>query len=188
MSATILLCWVLFVSDGDSLTVRCHSQDKLRVRIASIDSPERRQAFGGQARQQLVRLCQRQLAQIDPVGEDRYGRTLAQVRCSGQDAASAQVANGLAWVYPPVAQQYPDLVALERQARQQRLGLWSQPRPQPPWKYRQQHPPAAFSPKAYNSSARNCAADLGDNIPGGTSNTVLQPNWPLSRMRCTARA
>ena len=113
------------------------------MRLVNVDAPERRQAFGGQARAALVQLCQRQLAEVTTQGVDRYGRTLAQLRCRGQDAASHLVGQGLAWVYPPVAAQYPQLLALERGARGQRLGLWSQPRPQPPWKYRQQHPRAA---------------------------------------------
>ena len=138
MSATALLCLVLFVSDGDSLTARCAAEPRLRVRIVNIDAPERRQAYGGQARAQLVQLCLRQMARISVVGTDRYGRTLAQVRCQGKDVASTLVAQGLAWVYRPLAQQYPHLVLLEQQARQQRQGLWAQSRPQPPWKYRQQ--------------------------------------------------
>ena len=68
MLASVLMCVVLVVSDGDSLTVRCGDSaaaGPLRVRVAEIDAPELRQAFGRRARQQLVGLCRGQRARID---------------------------------------------------------------------------------------------------------------------------
>ena len=108
----------------------------MRVRIAAIDAPERRQAFGQRARQNLAGLCFRQQARLHTLGHDVYGRTLAHVRCNGQDVAAAQVRAGLAWVYRAGDH---DLQRLERQARESRAGLWSQKRPMPPWDYRRRH-------------------------------------------------
>ncbi len=139
-SAAALLCLVMSISDGDTLTARCGASRPERVRIAAIDAPESRQAFGQRARQNLARLCFRQQARLTRLGHDHYGRTLAQVRCQGQDVAAAQVRAGLAWVYAPQARQYPKLVALQWQARASRTGLWSQKRPLAPWDYRHQYP------------------------------------------------
>ncbi len=139
MPATALLCLVIAISDGDSFTARCGSPgayEKVRVRIAAIDAPEYRQAYGQRARQQLARLCWRQQARIEPVDHDHYGRTVAQVQCQGQDAASTQVRAGMAWVYAPRAQAYPHLDDLQRQARAQHQGLWADAQPVPPWQYR----------------------------------------------------
>lgn len=141
MSATALLCLVIAVSDGDTLTARCDARRPLRVRIVSIDAPEKRQAFGTQSRANLNALCYRQRASLHTLGKDHYGRTLAHVRCAGQDVASAQVRAGLAWVYTPQAKRYPELVQLQKRAQTNRTGLWSQKRPLAPWDYRkrQQH-------------------------------------------------
>ena len=139
MSAT-LLCLVIAIGDGDSLSVRCGDRRPQRVRVAAIDAPELRQAFGQRARQNLARLCFRQQARLYALGHDTYGRMLAHVRCGGQNVATAQVRAGLAWVYAPQAGKHPQLAALQAQARQARTGLWSQPRPTAPWDYRRRHP------------------------------------------------
>ena len=134
-----LLCLVVAISDGDTLTARCGAPgayQQLKVRIAAIDAPESRQAFGQKSRQNLARLCFRQHATLQPVEQDSYGRTVAHVRCSGTDVAAAQVRSGLAWVYTPYAESRPQLVALQRQARSSATGLWSQKRPLAPWTYR----------------------------------------------------
>jgi len=135
-----LLCLVIAVSDGDTLTARCGAQRPIQVRVAAIDAPERKQAFGTPSRQNLTRLCLRQKATLQTVARDAYGRTVAHVQCGNGDAAAAQVRAGLAWVYTPRASRYPQLAALQRQAQVSHTGLWSQKRPRAPWDYRRQHP------------------------------------------------
>ncbi len=137
--ATVFFCLVMAVGDGDSLSLRCPGEPPVRVRLATIDAPELRQAYGREAREHLRRLCLRQQARVHQLGRDKYGRLLANVRCRGEDAASAQLRAGLAWVWPPLAQQYPQLKALEQQARTERTGLWAQKRPLAPWSYRKRH-------------------------------------------------
>ncbi|CAN7528715.1 thermonuclease family protein [Acidovorax sp. LjRoot194] len=134
-----LLCLVVAISDGDTLTARCGTPgtyEQVKVRVAAIDAPESRQAFGQMSRQNLARLCFRQRAALQPVDEDSYGRTVANVRCGSTDVATAQVRAGLAWVYTPYASAHPHLVPLQSQARSGGTGLWSQRRPQAPWDYR----------------------------------------------------
>ncbi|MBP6754476.1 MAG: thermonuclease family protein [Alicycliphilus sp.] len=141
-ASTALLCLVVAIHDGDTLSARCGAPGawrQERVRIAVVDAPESRQAFGQRARQNLARLCFRQQARLYRLGHDSYGRTLAHVRCQGQDVATAQVRAGLAWVYAPQAKQHPRLVALQRQARANGQGLWAQKRPLAPWDYRRQY-------------------------------------------------
>lgn len=139
VALTALVCLVISVKDGDTLTVRCASTlapEIQRIRISAIDAPERKQAFGQRSRTQLAHLCLRQQAYIQPVDRDDYGRTVARVRCAGQDVATSQVRAGMAWVYTQYAQGQPQLADLEQQARAQRLGLWAQRRPVAPWEYR----------------------------------------------------
>ena len=141
-ASTALLCLVVAIHDGDTLSARCGAPGawrQERVRIAVVDAPESRQAFGQRARQNLARLCFRQQARLYRLGHDSYGRTLTHVRCQGQDVATAQVRAGLAWVYAPQAKQHPRLVALQRQARANGQGLWAQKRPLAPWDYRRQY-------------------------------------------------
>jgi len=142
LSIASLICLVIAVHDGDTLTARCGSafhSEKVRLRVAAIDAPESRQAFGQKSREHLARLCLRQPATLHPVEKDRYGRTVAHVHCAGLDVATAQVGAGMAWVYVPYADGRPGLKALQTHARSQGAGLWSQARPMAPWTYRQRY-------------------------------------------------
>ncbi len=142
MPVSALLCLVVAISDGDTLTARCDTPgayQPMKVRIAAIDAPERKQAFGPRAQQQLAQLCFRQRATLRPLSQDAYGRTVANVRCGTTDVAAAQVSAGLAWVYTPYASEHPYLVRLQQQARASGKGLWAQPRPLAPWSYRQRY-------------------------------------------------
>lgn len=138
MISAAILCLVVGVSDGDTLTARCGEAGdytKLKVRIAAIDAPEKRQPFGQRSRQHLAALCFQQQAIITPKSKDRYGRTVADVECQGQDAAQAQVQAGMAWYYVRYGKGHESLAGLEAEARQERRGLWSV-EAVPPWVWR----------------------------------------------------
>ena len=141
MPISVLLCLVVAISDGDTLTARCGTPGayrQLKVRIAAIDAPERKQAFGQKSRQHLAQICFRQRATLHILSHDAYG-PVANVRCGTQDVAASQVSVGLAWVYTPYADQHPHLAPMQQQARASRRGLWAQPRPLAPWVYRHRH-------------------------------------------------
>lgn len=126
---------VVHVQDGDTLTVLV-KRTQIRVRLASIDAPESKQAFGTRSRQSLAALCARKPAEVVDHGKDRYGRTIGRVSCAGTDANAAQVSRGMAWVYVKYAPAGSPLYALEAQARANRAGLWADPQPVAPWEWR----------------------------------------------------
>jgi hypothetical protein len=79
-----LLCLVVAISDGDTLKVRCERQleqpaQTLTVRLAEIDAPEKRQAFGTRSRAHLATLCFGRFAIVNVAGKDRYGRSIGRV-------------------------------------------------------------------------------------------------------------
>jgi endonuclease YncB( thermonuclease family) len=135
-------CLVVVVSDGDTLTVRCGAPSSFRqikVRLAEIDAPEKRQAFGQLAKLSLSALCFGAWATIGGDKRDRYGRTVAKVECRGQDVNTEQVRRGMAWVYLQYAPADSPLHAIEAEARLARAGLWADLDPVPPWEWRRQH-------------------------------------------------
>lgn len=77
------------------------------------------------SRQHLVQLCFQQQATIKPKTKDRYGRTVADVECQGQDAATEQVRSGLAWFYVRYGKGYEHLQGLQDEAQSARRRLWS---------------------------------------------------------------
>lgn len=124
------------VLDGDTIEVKSSPSLVERVRLQNIDAPEKKQAFGNWSKQYLTDMVGGQRVTITYVDRDRYGRILGKVSSKDiADVNKAMVANGAAWVYV----QYntdPSLPGIERAARNQRLGLWVDKDPVPPWEWR----------------------------------------------------
>jgi micrococcal nuclease len=127
---------VIGVSDGDTLTV-LDKGHPVKVRLANIDAPEKKQPFGARSKQSLSELCFGRDARLDAGRPDRYGRTVAVVHCGAVNANVAQVRRGMAWVYPQYNHD-PSLPAVEAAARASRAGLWADHDPKQPWLYRKE--------------------------------------------------
>lgn len=139
VTPVLLLCLVVGIADGDTLTARCGSPgayEQMKVRISAIDAPEKRQPFGARSKQELSDLCFQVEAKIRPVKKDRYGRTVADVECRGRDVNAHMVGAGMAWVYDKYAKGYESLYRLQDTAKAARRGLWADPHPTPPWEFR----------------------------------------------------
>ena len=133
-----LLCLIVGISDGDTLTARCpaadpaHPYQQVRVRLAEIDAPESRQAFGQRSKRHLSDLCFKTDATIRPTATDRYGRTVARVECRGKDANLEQVKAGLAWAYTRYQRQMRHFPRPSRQHAWRVSGCGARREPQRP--------------------------------------------------------
>jgi endonuclease YncB( thermonuclease family) len=78
---------VVSVHDGDTLTVLLEKQ-QIKVRLAEIDAPELRQAFGNRSKQSLADLCFQESAKVEQIARDRYGRAVGKVKCREVDASA----------------------------------------------------------------------------------------------------
>ena len=123
------------VADGDTLSVELDGT-RHRVRLARIDAPEKGQPFGRRSEQSLRQLVWKRTVTLEWHRLDRYGRPIADVTIEGLDVNAEQVRRGMAWVYLQYSQD-AKLIALEREARAAKLGLWEQPDPVAPWQWRQ---------------------------------------------------
>ncbi|EPZ1733735.1 thermonuclease family protein, partial [Escherichia coli] len=107
---------VIRVLDGDTIEVL---QDKkpVRIRLANIDAPEKKQAFGRWSANQLKALLAAQPVTVTYTQTDRYGRIIGHVfTTNGTDASRFMVQSGAAWVY----ERYnvdESLPALQREAQ-----------------------------------------------------------------------
>lgn len=136
MTELLLLAWV-FVSaaDGDTLTIR-RGNERLHIRLAEIDAPERSQAFSDVSRRNIDRLCRGGPVTIEKVDVDRYARTVAHVYCDGVHLNWKQVEDGLAWCFPRYLKHPTQCLPREMAARETKKGLWAEPNPQAPWDFR----------------------------------------------------
>jgi endonuclease YncB( thermonuclease family) len=124
--ATELRGRVVAVGDGDSITLLTDQRQRLRVRLAEIDAPERRQAFGDRARQILSQLVFERRVVLHATGTDRNRRVIAHVFVGGQHINAEMVRRGAAWVFLRYSSD-PALLRLQRAAQAARRGLWALP-------------------------------------------------------------
>lgn len=125
---------VVSIVDGDTLTVLVDNE-QVRVRLNGIDAPEKRQAFGTQAREKLAELTFGKVVTVHNSGKDRYGRTLGTVLAGGESVNFAMVEAGLAWHYKQYSKD-ATLSRAEYDARKAGRGLWGEKNPVPPWEFR----------------------------------------------------
>ena len=126
---------VVKIADGDTLTLLTPSNQQVKIRLAGIDTPERKQPFGNKAKQALANLAFQKQALVEVETKDRYGRTVGVVFVDGLNVNAELVKQGMAWVY----RKYTDdkrLYTLESEAKQAKRGLWLDENPIPPWEWR----------------------------------------------------
>lgn len=122
------------VRDGDSLMLLSDGVQH-EVRLAGIDAPELRQEFGTVAKSELAALVQGKEVTFTDAGRDAYHRNLVRLFVNGTDVNLEMVRRGLAWQYRAYSNDAA-LMAAEQEARKSHRGVWSRPRPVPPWEWR----------------------------------------------------
>ena len=127
---------VIDVSDGDTITV-LDEMDKgnFKIRLDKIDAPKRTQPFGSKAKQFLSSLIFGRQVSIRFKAVDRYGRILGVIYCDGAEINLVMVQNGYAWHYS-YYDKTPAYIQAEKQARADKKGLWADPNPVNPYKFR----------------------------------------------------
>lgn len=136
MSAALLLCLIVAITDGDSLKARCDEGAPVEMRLAEIDSPERGQPFYKQAKQSLSEMCHGKQASIRQTAYDkRYDRPVVRVQCDDLDANAEQIRRGMAWVFDRYVTDHA-LYEFQAEARAAKRGIWSDESPTPPWEWR----------------------------------------------------
>jgi len=135
ISSELIRGRVIGVHDGDTLTLLVAGDQHIKIRLAQIDAPESSQAFGQKSKQFLAKMTFGKEAEIIEKTIDRYGRIVGDVFVSGENINKIQVQQGMAWVYRQYAHD-KSLVSVEMLARNNRVGLWSESNPVPPWDFR----------------------------------------------------
>ena len=127
---------VVSVADGDTITILVDSE-RVKVRLAEIDTPERGQPWGKRAKQALTEKVAGHVVQVETKFNDRYGRRVGHVVYSGRDINREMVREGHAWVYRQWMRD-ETLIGDEAHARAARAGLWGLPEAErvPPWEWR----------------------------------------------------
>ena len=125
---------VIDIADGDTLTIKTGSKKTL-IRLGEIDAPEYHQPWGKAARRALSKKVNRKSVMVEVQDVDRYGRRVGKVWYQQRDINREMVREGHAMVYRRFMYDRT-LFNDEAHARANKLGLWRQPDPVPPWEWR----------------------------------------------------
>jgi micrococcal nuclease len=129
---------VIKIKDGDTIEI-LYNGSPLTIRLAHIDCPEVRskQPYGKAAKQSASDLCFGDVVTVENESEfDRYDRLIGVVINSKGDTVNLELVKaGLAWHY----KQYSSdtlYSLMEIRAKRNKVGLWADLNPVPPWDWR----------------------------------------------------
>lgn len=139
---------VVRVVNGDMLDARLDSGAEVRVRLAGIDAPERKQSQHKEAMRHLSDLVLNKTVTVEVLTEfEMEGRLQARVTSDGVDVGFEQVRNGYAMLYRDLqrnvdltldlsAKDVSEYEYAQMFALQGKRGVWSEPDVTPPWVWR----------------------------------------------------
>ena len=129
---------VVAVQDGDTLTVKS-GPSLYKVRLSDVDAPELGQVFGKQARQFTEQMALGQRVQVNVSLIDKHDRRIGEVIVEGGRVLNEELAHaGFAWYYRVNPIKNERLQRLEQYAFSNKLGLWVEKEPLPPWEFRRE--------------------------------------------------
>ena len=129
--------YVIKVADGDTFTVLINKK-QYRIRVAEIDCPEKGQPFSNKAKQFTSDLIFNKVVDLKIRSKDRYGRLVANVFVGTVDLSGALLLEGLAVHYKKYSKN--KLYAfLEKQAKENKKGIWSLDYFELPEQFRRKH-------------------------------------------------
>lgn len=127
---------VVGIKDGDTILVLDKNNNKITLRLAEVDCPEKGQPFGKNAKQFTSDLVYGKQIKYYKSSSDRYGRTIAKVYFNkGTYLSEEIIKNGFGWWYYQYSND-KNLGDLESNAKLLKLGLWSLNDNVSPWEWR----------------------------------------------------
>lgn len=129
---------VIEVVDGDTVKAQAPNGEVIKIRLLYVDAPEHDQPFGPEAKRFLSDVCLDKEITLIWKRKDMYGRVLGIIETKNNQLTINEsiMQAGFAWHYldhNKARQKYEDF------ARSAKLGLWSDPEPIEPCKWRKRH-------------------------------------------------
>ncbi|WP_420592731.1 thermonuclease family protein [Robiginitalea biformata] len=133
---TIVKGTVVGITDGDTFTLLKKDSTTIKVRLASIDCPERKQAYSARAKEFVSDAIFGKEVEVRIQSKDRYRRYIAMVYYGRKCLNEELLKNGYAWHYKKYSKD-ARLQSMEDKARKLRRGLWADTHPVAPWNWRE---------------------------------------------------
>ncbi|MGL4873049.1 MAG: thermonuclease family protein [Cetobacterium sp.] len=129
---------VIKVADGDTITV-LKGEEKVRVRFYGIDAPEKKQEYGIKSLDVLKKMIDGKVVEINQKDKDQYGRVVGEVYFEGKNLNLYMLESGHVWWYKQYSKGESEYSAAEANAKENKLGLWKESNPTPPWEFRRKN-------------------------------------------------
>ena len=127
---------IVDITDGDTVKLLTIDSTLIRVRIANVDCPEKKQPFSAKAKAFTSKEVFNKMVTLEHLKTDRYGRYIGNVIYNDSLSLGKElIKNGLAWHYVKYSKD-SILQSLEDTARANKNGLWEDPNAIPPWEWR----------------------------------------------------
>ena len=137
---------VVTVHEGDRLTIR-HNGRSETIHLKDIECPELQQPYGKQAKHAMAAYVGNRDVVVRGLTRDKQGLVSAEILLhDGRNVGRELLKEGLAW-WQRSASSNASLEVIEQLARAAGKGLWADPNPVPPWKWKA---PKQASRKQFN--------------------------------------
>ena len=133
---------VVAVHQGDTFTIQSlpPNDNLYKVRLSSIDTPELTQPFGLQAKEYTETHILGKDIEVKYSMVDLYGRLVGSVVLPKEGVLNeALVRLGLAWHYRVIPSPSALLERLQYEAWGEKIGIWVDSSPVPPWEFRREN-------------------------------------------------
>ncbi len=142
---SLIFAWdgkAVSVTSGDIIKVLKDGKP-IPIRLAAIDCPEKWQPYANAAKKFTTNMVAGKVVIVWPTFTYKDGRHVAFVFVDDKSLNKELLSAGLAWHYKKHSRD-PELAKLEFEARSKKIGLWAEPNPVPPWKWRKKQQPSRY--------------------------------------------
>tara|TARA_R110000868_G_scaffold410679_2_gene699706 strand:- start:981 stop:1442 length:462 start_codon:yes stop_codon:yes gene_type:complete len=126
---------VVSIKDGDTMVILDSLKVQHTIRVADIDCPEKGQPFSEKAKDFVSDQVFGKFVTIKPKSIDHYGRVIGFVLYDDKNLSLELLKHGFAWHYSYYSNDQ-EMAELEIYARNNKIGLWIDPNPINPYKWR----------------------------------------------------
>ncbi len=135
INATIISGKVIKIVDGDTFDLLMTNNQTVRIRLADIDAPEKRQDFGTVSKQALADYIFTKNIKVEYTKLDRNHRIIGTIWINNENVNLKMVENGFAWHFKKYSTSKLFAKA-EIRAKSMKKGLWVQNNAIAPWDFR----------------------------------------------------
>jgi micrococcal nuclease len=126
---------IVRIKDGDTVVLLDADNNQITLRLAEVDCPESKQPFGKKAKEFTSNEVGSKMVNYKIIDTDRYGRYIAKIYYDNKYLSEEIIKYGYGWHYKKYSKS-KKLSDLEMNARNKKIGLWSDKNPIEPYLFR----------------------------------------------------